>query len=64
MIKGLKGIGNIIESAVQYKVTGKYKCDNCGREIKGFSIPKGTTIKQFLKENPCKQCGVGTMKKV
>lgn len=57
-------IGKKIDKAMYYRVEGKFKCNNCGREIEGFKVPKGISIKQFLRENPCKKCGAATMSKV
>jgi len=33
----------------------KFECENCGNE-KLFDIPKGTTIKTFLKDKECEVC--------
>jgi len=34
----------------------KRKCENCGKE-NTLNIPKGTTIKDFLKNVKCFNCG-------
>jgi len=33
-----------------------YACDNCGEEIE-YEIVTGTTIKEYLKEKKCDNCG-------
>ena len=48
------------ESEEEYEDENTYttsiECDNCGSEFE-FDIPKGTTIKTFLIDEKCDDCG-------
>ncbi len=55
----LEAIGSKISNSMYYRLDGQLKCSNCGRVVENVKIPKGVSIKQFLKEKPCKKCGVG-----
>lgn len=60
MLKGMfQAMGSKIDKRLYYRVEGKYKCSNCGRVVENVKIPKGVSIKQFFKENPCKNCRTG-----